>query len=155
MVEILGVNLTPIMENLESKATQTYVSSTKGYPAYEVWELEDESYEVLRRITEEGWNQILDFINQGSAWWRHCKGSKLKKVNWPTVINGKEIMTWDLGFEKDCEFEDLIEYVEYVDATLFEREEFSSKCTSIADVVFELAKQNDLDLTSLFFNYQP
>ena len=111
MKEILtGRNFKNAVEELNLTARETYKESSPSdsyREPYSVWELSDESYDIISDIEEDDWKGEW-------GWWRYAEGTSIEgSPKLLTDINSKEIIVWlnEVKFEDrvNDEIEDLEE----------------------------------------------
>lgn len=142
MKEILGNNLEQFF-NSEIIGKRTY----KGNE-YEVWEVSDETFDVMCDMTEE------EFVNLSgeNAWWRSAEGSNLGAPNTKVHINDYELLGW---------IDELWEYSEEEDEEDFEIYASSlsnylgdvigvSQPRNVCAIAVDLARYNNMTMGELF-----
>lgn len=173
MKEILaGAGFERAVDELKIKAKCTYSESpTKllARGAYHVWEVEDESFDFLTKLTEEDWKDEW-------GWWRYAEGTNIDdSPELTTQINSKDITVWinDFKLEEDineqieeCK-EDEVEYdVDRIEASIISEKKYhtlteycirewgASMERNVCAITVGLAKLNGMTLSQLWNKYQ-
>jgi len=156
MKEILGGSLEKAFEKFNIVATKTYQSNNEHTDFTQVWELEDDEFEKLCKITDEEWEGI-------DGWWRYAKGSNMGVVNRRYNINNHYIKAWDRAGREEWEEENKtlpqddrwFEPRKYSNLLEYFCEELGASTEkNVTALAIDLAKQNGMKLSELFAMYQ-
>lgn len=139
--EILAGNLDQAIIDLGLNATKTYQLKNRNYEymeEYQVWEVSDESYNLICNMSEEDWKDDW-------GWWRSADGSNMcapyKRYN----INRRYVTAWDNG-NNENKYNCLTEYLS---------EEIGvSQPRNVCALCVDLAHINNMKMSELFCKYQ-
>lgn len=165
-VEIFGENLEKAFLDLGIAANKTYQAKRiDGYIKPEVWEVSDEDFEALCKITDEEWKDDW-------GWWRNGGCIYEGAIEAEFQVNSKRMFGYrdkriDAAFDDiDADNQDDIDYangcVEEYKNEQFEsyiqwlcETQSASTSYNIAYFAFSLAKDNGLTLAEFMTKYQP
>lgn len=136
MKEILGQHLHVFFDGSTIPAKCTYQGDD-----YEVWEVSDSDFEVMRDIDEGHWEDIYP-----ECWWRYCTGCNIDSI--PThklMVNGEEITGWK-NMKGKTKYSSLSEYLL--------KEFWASSEKNVCALAVDLAKHNNMTLGELFTKYE-
>lgn len=164
MKEILAGNMEQFFNN-EFNGKCTY----KG-DEYEVWEVSDESFDVMCDMSEE------DFVKLAGkdAWWRYCNGSVIGVPDANYEINGFRIVAWDerrnryIEDCKKCSIKEMYDCEQteencdecfgkrrYKSLTEYLCEEIGASLPkNVCALAVDLAKYNNMTMGELFTKYE-
>lgn len=150
MIEILGGDLDLAIKELNVKAVKT-ATVTKKIKKYQVWELDENNFEILCDVDENEWKD-----NWG--WWRSANGAVISPIE-KCTINGIEVFGYhnealaELNEElQKEEAEEDWSYPYQIYTDLFEH--FSeargaSQPRNVTALAIEMAKANNMKLSEL------
>lgn len=159
MKEILGGNLDTLFTKFSINAVKTYEAMTYLDEKTQVWELDDEQYEVIEKIDETEYLEL-------DSWWRYSNGSNLKDTIHDYVINGIELKAFDNDDQRSY---NLIEYLkdseegeepyeeprEYKSLFSYINEEIGvSTLKNVTAVSIHIAQLNNMKLSELLIKCQ-
>ena len=144
MKEILGNNLEQFF-NAEINGERTYKGNR-----YEVWEVSDETFDVMYEMSEE---EFVELAGE-DAWWRYSEGSNHGIPDTKVYINDNEMIGWaDEPWDdedEDDEFEiysrSLSDYLSDVIGV--------SQPRNVCALAVDLAKYNNMTMGELFTKYE-
>lgn len=172
--EILtGRDFKNAVKELKLTAKETYKeseTSDRYREPYSVWELSDESFDIISAVEEDEWKDEW-------GWWRYADGTNIEESpKLDTNINNKKITVWisqaRLADEIDDELEDMEDdgedYISYneIGANILSKKRYESLTEyclqewgaglerNVCAITVGLAKLNDMSLSELWRNYQ-
>lgn len=166
MKEILGKNLQCFFDNKQLEGRKTYAGKE-----FEVWEIPNETYEIMCGMTDDEWYNLYP-----TSEWAFAKGSNMGTPNVDYIINGQHIIAWDgetrINWRND-ECEDCSDYLEgrcnaneedvlaccrerkYNSITQYLEDEISvGLLRNVCALATDLAKYNNMTLGELFTKFE-
>ena len=144
-MEIYAGHMKRFFKKSGIKAQCTYENDA-GYQK-EVWEVDDDAFEKMCQMTEEEFSALAG----NDAWWRSATGCNLGIPDTKYVINGHEVLAWDVrgkdGFTSGNSYLSFLDYVcNHIGA---------SQPRNVCAVAVSMAKHNSMTMGELFTRLQP
>lgn len=144
MKEILGNNLDRFFNNgIDGKRTY------KG-AEYEVWEVSDETFDVMCDMEEE---KFADLAGE-DAWWRSSGGSNLGVPDATIHINDNKLIGWPGDLWEDDYKEDEYEIYASSLTNYFSDVIGASQPRNVCALAVDLAKYNNISMGELFTKFE-
>ena len=165
MKEILAVNLQSLFDNISLKGTKTYSGEL-----YEVWEVSDDTFELMCNMSDEEFEKLCP-----EGMWRSATGSNMGTPDVEYKINGNLIYAWDgysrSDYESECQecsdrksgacegtendFSECFGAREYSGLLEYLCEEIgASQPANVCALAVDLAKYNNMTMGELFTKYE-
>ena len=144
MKEILGNNLKHFF-NTEINGELTYKGNR-----YEVWEVSDETFNIMCEMTEE---KFVELASE-DAWWRSAEGSNQGVPDTTAYINGHEMLAWAGEPWEDEDEDDEFEIYASCLTNYLCDVMGASQPKNVCALAVDLAKYNGMTMGELFTKYE-
>lgn len=140
-MEILGNNLKKFFDTVDSGCKNADI--TYANREYEVWKVSDELFKKMCDMSEDEFVSIAG----EDAWWRSSEGSVLGTPDTKFVINGDEMIGWNMKMEyNNFQYAKLTDYLSC--------ELGVSQPRNVCACCMDLAKYNNMTMAELFKKYE-
>lgn len=145
MVEIYAGHMKRFFKKSGIKAKCTYANDA-GYRK-EVWEVQDDDFKKMCEMSDEEFTALAG----NDAWWRSASGCNLGDPNAKYVINGHNVVAWDVRGEVGLASRNI--YLSFLDYAC--NHIGASQPRNVCAIAVSMAKHNNMTMGELFTKLQP